>query len=137
MQYTRIYSDTNGYTHFEDVQINLSDKGLIGYLSDNYPVKSVQFRENKPNYNWDFHNAPDRQFIILLDGELEITTSLGEIRNFKGGDILLVEDITGKGHKSKEIIEKMGAKVTLKVYEGMPHTINEDEINWTKKLIQK
>jgi len=37
--------------------------------------------------------------------------------------------------QSKEIMEKLGAHVTLKVYPGMGHTINEDEINWVKQNI--
>jgi hypothetical protein len=40
---------------------------------------------------------------VLLDGEIEIETSLGTKRNFKGGEILLVEDTTGKGHRTKNV----------------------------------
>lgn len=35
--------------------------------------------------------------------------------------------------QSKELMENLGANVTLKVYEGMGHIINDDEINWVKK----
>lgn len=115
MYYTRIYNDNNGDSHFEDVNILLSDHGIIGQLSEIYPVKSVQFRENGPDYNWDFHTAPDRQFIILLDGEIEITTSLGEVRNFKGGDIILVEDIKGKGHKTKNIKSQLRRSIFIQI----------------------
>jgi phospholipase/carboxylesterase len=38
-----------------------------------------------------------------------------------------------RSEQSKEIMEKRGAQVTLKVYPGMAHTINEDEIQWVKK----
>ena len=61
------------------------------------------FREVEPGYDWNYHNAPARQYIILLDGEIEIETSLGEKRTFKGGDVLLMEDVTGKGHKTKNV----------------------------------
>lgn len=40
-----------------------------------------------------------------------------------------------RSEESKSLIEKLGGKVTLKVYQGMGHTINEDEINWVKKFI--
>jgi phospholipase/carboxylesterase len=40
-----------------------------------------------------------------------------------------------RSEQSKELMEKLGADVTLKVYKGMAHTINEDEINWVKKNI--
>lgn len=49
---------------------------------------------------------PQKQYIILLDGGVEIETSLGEKRTFKTGEILLVEDTTGKGHKTKNIENK-------------------------------
>ena len=103
MHYTRIYSDEQGESHFSMVEVQLSQQGTLGFLSEKFPVKSVQFRENPADYDWDFHNAPDRQFVILLDGSIEITTSLGEKRTFSSGDILLVEDTTGKGHKTRNI----------------------------------
>jgi len=103
MHYTRIYSDEKGESHFETVIVPLKDNGAVGYLSECFEVKSLQFRENKASYKWDFHNAPFKQFIILLDGEIEITTSTGETRQFTSGDILLVEDTTGKGHMTKNI----------------------------------
>ena len=40
-----------------------------------------------------------------------------------------------RSEQSKTLMEKLGADVTLKVYEGMGHTINEDEIHWVKKNI--
>ena len=100
----RIYSDDNGDSHFEDLQIPLRDAGDIGLLSENYPAKTIIFREVLPGYDYDFHTAPQRQYIILLDGQIQIETSLGDIRQFGAGDILLVEDITGKGHRTKNII---------------------------------
>jgi hypothetical protein len=100
---TRIYSDSNGDSHFEDVEVELKEAGSVGKLSDALPIKEIIFREVEPSYDWDFHTAPQKQYIILLDGEIEIETSLGATRIFKAGEILLVEDTTGKGHKTKNI----------------------------------
>lgn len=102
----RIYSDDAGESHFEDVMIPLTDKGEIGFLSELQPVKNIIFREVLASYDYDFHNAPQKQYIILLDGGVEIETSMGEKRSFKTGEILLVEDTTGKGHKTKNIENK-------------------------------
>jgi hypothetical protein len=74
-------------------------------LSKKFGSTDIIFRENDSSYHWDFHLAHARQFILLLDGEIEITTSLGEVRRFFGGDILLVEDTYGKGHKTRQISE--------------------------------
>lgn len=115
IQITRIYSDNNGESHFEDIEMPLKDYGEIGLLSDKIPVKDVIFRKVKPGYDYDFHNAPQKQYVILLDGEIEIETSLGEKRTFKGGDILLVEDTKGKGHKSRNLLnmERKSVFITL------------------------
>jgi len=100
---TRIYSDANGESHFEDITIPLKNNGGIGFLSDEEATKGIIFREVEASYDFDFHNAPQRQYIILLDGGVTIETSLGDKRTFKTGEILLVEDTTGKGHKTKNI----------------------------------
>jgi len=103
---TRIYSDANGESHFEDITIPLKSNGEIGFLSDEEPVKGIIFREVEASYDFDFHNAPQRQYIVLLDGGVKIETSLGDVRTFATGDILLVEDTTGKGHKTKNVENK-------------------------------
>ena len=114
-QVTRIYSDSNGDSHFEDFEICLNDAGSIGRTSDVLPAKAVVFREVEPSYDWDFHHAPQKQYIILLDGEIEIETSLGKKRIFKSGEVLLVEDTTGKGHKTRNLqpIKRKSIFITL------------------------
>ncbi|SEA14241.1 hypothetical protein [Proteiniphilum acetatigenes] len=106
MKVTRIYTDTNGDSRFEDIEILLFDRGEIGRLSENIGVKSLQFRTVPPDYDYDFHHAPQRQYIVLLDGGVEIETSLGEVRQFQTGEVLLVEDTTGKGHRTKNLEKK-------------------------------
>ncbi len=103
MKITRIYSDENGDSHFEDVEIELFDKGDIGSLSSPWKAKSTIFRETTGEYDYDFHNAPARQFVVMLDGQVEIETSLGVKRLFVTGDVLLAEDVKGKGHRSKAV----------------------------------
>jgi len=110
---TRIYSDVNGDSHFEDLSIPLRDGGAIGFLSEAQKVESIIFRKVIEPYDYDFHNAPARQYIALMDGEISIETSLGEIRIFKQGDVLLVEDTTGKGHRSKNIKEAVRSSIFI------------------------
>jgi mannose-6-phosphate isomerase-like protein (cupin superfamily) len=115
MKITRVYSDPNGESRFEDVEIELHEKGEIGALSEPTASNEVIFREVNPDYDYDFHTAPQRQFIILLDGEIEIETSLGEKRKFGAGEILLMEDTAGKGHKTRNLqpIRRKSVFITL------------------------
>ncbi|GEO07046.1 hypothetical protein AAE02nite_47100 [Adhaeribacter aerolatus] len=101
---TRIFADQHGESHFEEIAKPLQAAGEIGFLSEPEAVAQIIFRKVLPAYDYDFHCAPARQFIILLDGEIEIQTSLGEKRSFKAGDILLVEDTTGKGHRTRNLL---------------------------------
>ena len=106
MRVTRIFSDEAGDSHFGEVTYALKDAGGIGRLSEAVPAKRVYFRENEPSYSYDWHVAPRRQFIVLLDGAIEIETSDGAKRTFKGGDVLLLEDTTGKGHRTRNIEQR-------------------------------
>lgn len=112
---TRLYSDSNGDSHFEDLEIPLHDAGSVGKLSEVLPANGIVFREVEPSYDWNFHTAPQKQYIILLDGEIEIETSLGDKRTFKAGEVLLVEDTTGKGHKTRNLqpVKRKSIFITL------------------------
>jgi hypothetical protein len=112
---TRVYADTNGDSRFEDFSIPLNDTGEIAKLSEGLPVASIIFREVEPSYDYDFHNAPQRQYLILTDGGIEIETSLGEKRQFNTGEILLLEDTTGKGHKTRNLqpVKRKSIFITL------------------------
>lgn len=100
---TRIYADENGETHFAALNIPLKNGGEIGFLSEAQQAGKVIFRKVVEQYDYDFHHAPARQYIALLDGEIEIETSDGEKRIFRPGEVLLVEDVAGKGHKTRNL----------------------------------
>lgn len=117
---TRVYSDQHGDSRFEDISIPLIDSGDIGFLSEKYNASHIAFREVTPGYDFDFHTAPNRQFIILLDGEIEIETSLGDKRRFGAGEILLMEDTAGKGHKTRNIQEIQRKSIFVVIPEDLP-----------------
>ena len=63
----------------------------------------VLFRETDGDYDLDFHNAPRRQYVINLDGPVELEVGDGTRRVLEPGDVLLAEDTTGRGHKSRAV----------------------------------
>ncbi len=101
MKVTRVYATDDGGSAFEDIEIELTDQGQVGRLSAWMGARDVAFRENSPDYDWDWHHAPARQLIVLLDGAIEIEVTTGEKRAFGGGDVLLVEDTSGRGHRTR------------------------------------
>ena len=67
---------------------------------------SLFFSGAPSGWHGDWHPAPRRQFSCNLAGEVEVTASDGETRLFLPGDVLLLEDTTGKGHKTKVTSEE-------------------------------
>ena len=104
MRVTRLYTGSDGESHFEDLEIPLADRGEIGALSELIPATGLILRETGPDYDYDFHNAPRRQYIVMLSGgRVEIELGDGSKRRFGPGDILLAEDTTGRGHISRAL----------------------------------
>lgn len=102
MKATRIYADDDGVSHFADFDVVLDEAGEIGRLSSPLPGHGVIFRETEPSYDYDWHRPPQKQWIVLLDGEISIETGDGATRSFRGGDVLLAEDLHGRGHKTRQ-----------------------------------
>lgn len=100
---TRIYATPDGESHFQEVEVALEEAGEIGRLSEAWPAGSVTFRETGSDYDYDWHHPPERQLVLLLDGAIEIEVSGGETRRFAGGDVLLAEDLTGRGHRTRAV----------------------------------
>ncbi len=101
MLITRIYADKNGSSHFEDMHVETHPTGPLGQMSSPFPVSSMILRENEPGYDFPWHVAPCKQYIVMLEGMVEITVSDKTVRTFGPGTILLVEDTFGEGHASR------------------------------------
>ncbi len=103
MKITRLYTGSDGESHFEDIEIPLEDSGDIGVVSQLQDATGIIFRETAPDYDYDWHTVPRRQYVITLRGAVDIEVGDGTIRRFGPGDILLAEDTTGKGHRSRAV----------------------------------
>jgi len=101
---TRIYTGGDGESRFEDFELELTELGALGAMSTAQKTKSILFRETDAAYDLGFHNAPRRQYVIMLSGgRVEITAGSGEVRVLGPGDVLLAEDTTGRGHSSRAL----------------------------------
>jgi hypothetical protein len=107
MRIHNIYVDDTGETHWRDIEIQWVEERNGSKLSARLPANGIIFRETGGDYDLDWHPAPRRQYIINLDGGVRITASDGEAREIGAGEVILVEDVRGKGHLSKSIGGKM------------------------------
>jgi len=102
-----LYCDEQGESHWRDIQIDWAEETEAGKLSVRMPATGVIFRQTPAEHDRPWHPAPRRQYIINLDAGVELTASDGESRVIGAGEVILVEDITGKGHLSKSVNNQM------------------------------
>ncbi len=120
MQYTRIYSDKAGETHFASATI---DMRLIQFAPPAAPMATSPFTSATrvtflaPAAGWygEPHPTPARQLFLCLAGEWEVTVSDGEQRRFGPGSVVLLDDTTGNGHATRIVsdVDALAAMVQL------------------------
>lgn len=108
MKYTRIYCDTLGESHFEDISITVAPVDFAPpapplHLAAALDAERMIFCTVPAGWVGDWHPAPRRQFYFQMSGELEVQASDGETRRFSAGSLVLLEDTTGKGHLSRDV----------------------------------
>ena len=106
MKYVRLYADSEGVSHFEDVEVqtkstDFSPPADPADVSEPFSAAQVLFIRLPVGWSGDWHTAPKRQLSFQMEGELWITAGDGETRIFKAGEVRLLEDTFGKGHKTK------------------------------------
>lgn len=107
-KYTRVYTDENDETHFEDVEIELvpidfAPPAPALYLSAFTEAKKFSFVNAPAGWYGDWHPTPKRQVFVYISGKIEAKVSDGEVRMFGPGSVTLLEDTTGKGHTSRVV----------------------------------
>jgi quercetin dioxygenase-like cupin family protein len=66
---------------------------------DRTGVVAIHFKESPPHSSFEWHTAPEAQYVITLSGTLEFTTRDGERFVVRPGDVLVATDDAGSGHK--------------------------------------
>ena len=107
MRIHNLYTDASGQSHFRDIEVEWVEERRGSKLSKRLPANGIIFRETQAEHDIDWHPAPRRQYIINLDAGVKITASDGESRVIGVGEVILVEDITGKGHLSQHVEGKI------------------------------
>jgi quercetin dioxygenase-like cupin family protein len=103
LSYARLYPGPDGISHFANVKMEFVPLGAAGVeavlgVHSVGDVRGVAFLRLKAGTTEDWHTAPRRQFMVCIGGLVEVTAGDGEKRQIRPGGILLLEDVTGKGH---------------------------------------
>ncbi|MGH3200830.1 MAG: hypothetical protein ACRDP5_02045 [Streptosporangiaceae bacterium] len=104
----RMFSGDAGHTTFADLEVPGPEVSFHGdprsHALRDIPATTVNLTELlewRPKL--DLHPPPRRQWVIILQGAMEISTTSGERRRFEPGDCLLAEDLHGHGHWTEDV----------------------------------
>ncbi len=107
-----MYATPDGESHFEDIEVAMRDAHSAAFAmnvgrSDPIAVATMRFGCN-PALDTDqrgvwqpWHPEARRQFVVRLQGELEVQVSDGDVRRLGPGSVMLAEDTTGRGHRAR------------------------------------
>ncbi|MGH7767064.1 MAG: hypothetical protein ACREQP_06385 [Candidatus Binatia bacterium] len=99
MKVVRLYTGSDQKSHFEEKALSFEGEKI--QTTGLQAAGGVVFRRAPAGHVIDWHPAPRRQYVVTLSGSWEIECSDGAKRIFKPGDVMLAEDLTGKGHVSR------------------------------------
>jgi hypothetical protein len=103
--FVRIVATPDGGSRFVDDAVGLVD----GEFAPPAPplglgpvggARSVRFIGAPAGWDSSPHPAPARQWVVMVRGVVEATTTDGEVRRFGPGLAVLLEDTTGTGHRT-------------------------------------
>ncbi len=113
MLVVRLYTGADGKSHFEEVDIPWEKVSDLFQRTVGQDTTSVHFRRQLPGASTGYHITPQRQYIITLEGQIEIGVGDGIKRLFKTGEVMLAEDLTGQGHTVKVVGDKPRVSVWI------------------------
>jgi len=110
VKYHRISMDAQGGTRFDTVTVEQSlaeaaPPAAPFYVSGDRPASRYRFYTFPPGWIGELHPAPTRQFLALMSGAVEMETTDGTARRLGPGDIVLLEDTSGRGHVTRNVGE--------------------------------
>ena len=108
MEIVRLYTGEDGESHLETLDVESHPE-----LTTLQATKGIVFRRQEPGYFSDWHNAPRRQYIIIVSGEVEYELGDGSVHRFGPGHVTLAEDLTGRGHTTRVVGDRPRVIATI------------------------
>ncbi len=103
-----LYADDAGVSRFREISLPFKSVPVPGM--DDPPLAlgldslpGAAFLRLAPRQVEDWHPAPRRVFLVPIQGASRVTAGDGTIKEFRPGDVVLMDDTTGKGHITEPI----------------------------------
>ncbi|MCG6901724.1 MAG: cupin domain-containing protein [Rhodobacter sp.] len=108
MKYLRLFVGDDGESHIGEIEAQFS---LVDYappapaleLADPVPASRHIMVRFPAGWDSGLHPSPQRQLFVVLSGQIEGAASDGFVMRLGPGDVLLMEDTSGKGHTARVV----------------------------------
>lgn len=108
LKVVHLCTDENGVSRFREILLPFRPAPVPGM--DDPPLAlgldslpGAAFLRLAPRQVEDWHPAPRRVFLIPIQGASRVTCGDGTVREFRPGDVVLMDDTAGKGHVTEPI----------------------------------
>lgn len=101
----RLSTGPDGQTQNGIVEVTMMPMSAFAGVEASAPVgvSSAQFLRLPAGNVVDWHPAPRRQYVVVLSGRGEIELAGGQKIQVNPGQVVLAEDVTGKGHITRSV----------------------------------
>jgi len=103
MAIVRIYTGSDGKSHFQDIEPQFKPLGDQSESAELILGSGIVMRRFEPKRTNPWHHAPGRYAVFTLSGAVDIEIGDGTVKRLGPGDILIAEDLTGQGHGTREV----------------------------------
>lgn len=107
MKIWRIYAGRDGESHFEEVDLPITKVPLGGGTVGDFDLEEVKesglIRIFPANQVPGLHTSRSRRYAVILSGLCGSEVTDGTVKTFPPGSVVLVDDLTGKGHITRTL----------------------------------
>ncbi len=106
---TRLYTGPDGQTHADEFEAKFNEKEVSMLMK----LTGAELHRAKGGSVADWHTAPRRQYVITMSGRAELEVAGGKKIPVGPGHVELVEDLTGKGHITRVLEDRVTLQLPL------------------------
>jgi quercetin dioxygenase-like cupin family protein len=101
----RLYSASDGPALADTFDLKMTPSATYAFAeqSEAFKASGIQFLRLARGKVQDWHNPAHRQYILVLKGKCEVEIEGGKKLLMTPGQIVLLEDVAGKGHITRSI----------------------------------
>ena len=98
MKLIRMFTGSDGRSHLEEQPIDLEPITTVAGEAVLRPLHGQAVVRMATGTMPDLHPAPRNQYLVVLEGELDVVVAGGDTMPIGPGDVIQVEDTWGEGH---------------------------------------